>query len=85
MASMLDDGNMENRGKVFNFAHPQFPHDAIKKPWCVALVGKKLFFYWKEECMPRFSFYKKNGMWRGHGLRVKSVRDLMDWVDKQPR
>lgn len=86
MPSLLDTNELTDKQKsrTFKFAKPQFPYDAIHKPWCVAMRKKRLFIYYKEEMMPRFVFDRRHSEWKGHGIRVKSIRDIMEWIDKQP-
>lgn len=87
MPSMLhnDDGLTDKqRARTFKFAKPQLPYDAIKKPWCCALVKKRLFIYYREELMPRFVFNRKHSEWVGQGVHLKSIPAIMDWIERQP-
>lgn len=53
--------------------------------WTCALRGLKMFVYYKDEMMPRYTFTKKEkqSYWRGHGFHATSVKSLMDWVREQ--
>lgn len=53
--------------------------------WKHALRGDKLFIYWKNELMPRFTFDKKGGnYWKGHGITAQSIRKALEFVSRQP-
>lgn len=88
MPSMLDDNfdkaDKQHLSRTFKFAKPQIPFDVVKKPWCVALVKKRFFVYYKEETMPRFIFNRRHSEWVGHKQHLKSIRAIMEWVEKQP-
>ena len=84
MASTLDTADHQHMSKTFKFAKPQIPFDAIKEPWCVAMRKKRIFIYYKEELLPRYMFDRKHSEWVGQGVHLKSIRAIMEWVEKQP-
>lgn len=83
MPSLLyDDSKASFRN--FKFAKPQIPFDAIKEPWSVARRKTKIFIYYKLEMTPRYVFYRHHSNWKGPGVWLKSIRAIMEWVEKQP-
>lgn len=63
----------------------RIPYENRNLDWKVAIVGTKLFLYWKGSMMPTYTFVKTEGKWWiGHGFRDISVRSVIEWVRSQP-
>ena len=76
-------GGKVKEDSIYKYNAPDIPYNVVKKPWSVALRGKKLFIYFKEEDLPRYIFIKHDRMWEGHGHRALSIKNVMDWVYQQ--
>jgi hypothetical protein len=54
--------------------------------WRMLLKGLRIFFYWKNELAPRYTFVKeeRGGYWAGHGQTFERHGECRSWVHEQP-